>query len=403
MKYINYLLKNAFTDLKRNKVRTFLTSLGIMIGVMSVVLLIGFGLGLKNYIKKQFESLGTNVIYIYPGRLLGEGGQINNSEGFGGGVEFTFKDLQGLSKIREAEYVVPIFIRSTIVKVRGETKFTDVYASSVDIFSSRNLEAQYGRLFKRSDELKRAKKAVIGPKIAADLFGDEQSALGKTIEFEKQRFEVIGVLVAKGGGGFGGPSFDNFVYIPLETSYSFNPEKKIQSFLLSAKSEEDIPQLKAEIEKIMLRSYEKDDFSIVEQTEILNIVSSIFQILNTILVAIGSISLIVGGIGIMNIMYASVTERIKEIGIRRAIGATKRDILLQFLTQSVMLSLFGGILGLVFSILIILGLQPFFPAALNLVSIIAALGISSAIGIFFGVFPAKKAADLSPIDAIRYE
>ena len=153
----------------------------------------------------------------------------------------------------------------------------------------------------------------------------------------------------------------------------------------------------------MLRSYEKDDFSIVEQTEILNIVSSIFQILNTILVAIGSISLIVGGIGIMNIMYASVTERIKEIGIRRAIGATKRDILLQFLTQSVMLSLFGGILGLVFSILIILGLQPFFPAALNLVSIIAALGISSAIGIFFGVFPAKKAADLSPIDAIRYE
>jgi putative ABC transport system permease protein len=402
MKYFLFLTNNAFSDLKRNKVRTFLTSLGIMIGVLSVVLLIGFGLGLKNFIKKQFESLGTNVVYIYPGRLLGENGQINNSEGFGGGVEFSFKDLQKLSKIQDAEYVVPIFIRSTIVSARNESKFTDVYASTTDIFLSRNLEAEYGRLFKKSDELKRAKKAVVGPDTAIDLFGDAESAIGKTIEFESQRYEIIGVLEAK-GGGFGGPSFDSFVYIPFESSYSFNTEKSIQSFLLSARSEEDIPQLKADIEKIMLRSYEKDDFSVVEQTEILNIVSSIFQILNTILVAIGSISLIVGGIGIMNIMYASVTERIKEIGIRRAIGATKKDILLQFLTQSVMLSLFGGILGLVFSILIILIIQPFFPAALNLVSIVAALGISSGIGIFFGVFPAKKAADLSPIEAIRYE
>jgi putative ABC transport system permease protein len=161
--------------------------------------------------------------------------------------------------------------------------------------------------------------------------------------------------------------------------------------------------VKAEAEKILLKRYEKDEFSVTEMSEILSTVNQIFGIINLILIAIGSISLIVGGVGIMNIMYATVTERTREVGIRRAMGATKRDILLQFLTESTILSVFGGLVGLLLATVIVLVVRIWFPVALNLFAVILAIGVSSTIGIFFGVFPAKKAADLSPMEAIRYE
>ncbi len=172
---------------------------------------------------------------------------------------------------------------------------------------------------------------------------------------------------------------------------------------IKADNEQVIPQIKTQVKTVLTRRYKEDDFSIVEQTEILNAVSSIFSILNTILVLIGAISLVVGGIGIMNIMYVSVVERTREIGIRRAIGATKRDILSQFLAESVILSLIGGIGGIIFSFLIVLLIQRAFPAYIDATSVIIAFGVSSTIGIVFGVFPARKAANLSPIEAIRYE
>ncbi|OIO15310.1 multidrug ABC transporter substrate-binding protein [Candidatus Gottesmanbacteria bacterium CG11_big_fil_rev_8_21_14_0_20_37_11] len=402
MQYFIFILKTAFEDFRRNKVRTLLTSLGILIGVSSVVLLISFGLGLKQYIKDQFESLGTNLIIVLPGKIL-QGGGFRSGGGSLGGARFDDKDVASLKKIDTAQYVVPVFTKTVTVGGNGNTEISDLYATAADIFPIRNLEIGYGRFFEKVDLEKRGKIVVIGSKIAEKIFGSAENALDKIIKIENQGFKIIGIIKSKGGGGFGGPDFDTFSYVPYKSAYTFNPDKKFFAFYIKARNEEVIEQTKQNIKDTLLKRYKEDDFSVLEQTEILDAVSSIFAMLNIVLVAIATISLVVGGIGIMNIMYVTVTERTGEIGIRRAIGARKKDILSQFILESVILSLLGGLLGLLVSFLIVLLIHNFFPAYIDLQSILIAIGVSSAIGIVFGVFPAKKAADLSPIDAIRYE
>jgi putative ABC transport system permease protein len=397
------LIKNSIDDFKRSKVRTFLTSLGILIGVLSVVLLIALGLGLKNYIQSQFESLGSNLVYVFPGQIF-RGGRFRNSEGIGvDSIRFDEKDVRNIEKISYAAAVVPAYSQSVKVEAHGKQEFGDLYASNEKIFDVRNLKVEAGAVFTSSDVGKRSKLAVMGPKIAEKIFEDKNIAIGKYIRLNGQRFKVIGVIQAKGGGGFGGPDFDSYIYVPYTAATSFNPKKQFALILIQAKSEESLIALKDELKKILLKRYDEADFTVTEQKEILDIVSQIFSIINSVLVAIGSISLIVGGIGIMNIMYATVTERTKEIGIRRAIGATKRDILLQFLSESAILSVFGGLMGLIIAFSIVTLVSPIFPASINFGAVAIALLISSGIGIFFGVFPARRAANLSPVDAIRYE
>ncbi len=400
MNRINFLFRSALDDFRRNKIRTFLTSLGILIGVMSVVLLIAFGIGLRNYIEQQFENLGSNSIYVLPARVLTDGGGFQDPGSIS--ERFDEGDITRVKKINNVNYAVPTYEKSSIAQANGEKKSTTIILTNQEISKVYNLEAEVGKLLTKSDIDKRAKKVMIGPKLAEDLYGSKESALNKKIRISDQIFQVVGVLGSKGGGGLGGPSFDSYSYVSYKIN-SLNPNKKFSQINVQAKNEESIPQVKKDLNELLLKTYEEDEFQVVEQTEILNIVTSIFSILNYILIAIGSISLVVGGIGIMNIMYATVTERTKEIGIRRAIGATRKDILLQFLAQALILSVFGGLMGLFLAIGIVLLIQPFFPAGINVISVFAALGISSAIGIFFGVFPAKKAADLSPIEAIRYE
>ncbi len=402
MTYISFIIKSAFSDLLRNKLRTALTSLGILIGVSSVVLLLGFGLGLKEYIRQQFESMGTNNIYVMPGNVLGEGGGMDMRSSFGG-VSFDEKDYIDLKKIREVTYVIPFSMKTVKSEANGNTEYSSLYGTSEDVFEGLNLKVEDGIAFDKANVNKRSKVVVLGYKLAKELYSNSQLALDSKIRINDMSFKVIGVLEEKGGGGLGGDQFDMAVYMPYKSAYVFNPDKDFLEMVVTAKDEESVPIVKNKIEEALLKRYEEEDFSVAEQTEFLETISSIFSILNLGLVGIGAISLLVGGVGIMNIMYVSVTERIKEIGIRRAIGATKKDILSQFLAESVVLSLFGGIAGLAVASVVILLIQPYFPAYLDAFSMIIAIVVSSFIGIFFGVFPARKAANLSPMDAIRYE
>lgn len=394
MKYLFFLLKTSFEDLRRNKVRTFLTSLGILIGVMSVVLLMAFGFGLKGFIEKEFESLGKNLVMILPGSGFAGGGQ-----GLIGGAQFDERDVLRISRIRGVNTIAPVFTKSVKVEVSGKSERASLLATNTEMFIAGALNIVDGKAFTNIDLKKRSKKVVIGALIAEKLFETNNNALGKTIRIQNQRFLVIGILKKKGGIA---SEDDRNIIIPYTASYSFNPDKKF--FGIYAKvDDENIASVKAEIKNTLLKRYKEDDFTVTEQAELLGTINSIIGILNGVLIAIGSISLLVGGIGIMNIMYATVTERTKEIGIRRAIGATRKDVLYQFISEAVILSLFGGLVGLTISSVIVMLIQPIFPATINLLSVIAALGVSSLIGIFFGVFPASRASKLSPIDAIRYE
>ncbi len=395
-------IESAFFDFSRNKGRTFLTSLGILIGVLAVVLLTAFGLGLKASIEQQFEDLGTNLIRVVPGQILKDGNFSNSSSAFTS-IEFDEKDIQKLSRIREIENTVPIFSKSIIVTVGNKKEISTLYASTAGIFTALNVNADFGKLFTESDVNKRSSVVVIGPNLAEDLFLSAKQAIGKSVTIEGQKYVVIGVTNKKGGGFGGGPDFDSFIYMPYKTAYTFNTNKTFMAIILQTKTDEEIKPVIGQAEDILLKRYEEEEFSIIQQEELLSAINSIFAMINTVLVAIAAISLIVGGIGIMNIMYVTVTERIKEIGIRRALGARKSDILIQFLVASIILSLIGGLAGLGLSAVIVFFIKPYFPAYIDLNSVLLALGVSSAIGIIFGVFPAKKAADLSPIDAIRYE
>jgi putative ABC transport system permease protein len=393
-----HLTKAAFEDFRRNKVRTALTSLGIMIGVMSVVLLIALGLGLKNYIEGQFESMGANLVMIMPGSGFGSEGGFGAGM-VGGGAEFDEKDINSLSRISGIKYTVPVFFKSTGIESGGEKKSAYIMGVNEDFFGLMNKKVIGGELFTKSDVASGAKVAVLGNTTADDLFENPEDSVGKTIRFENLRVKVIGVMEKSGDN-----EMDKSAIIPYRTTYgSLNPDKSFWSIYLGVESKDDVAAVKERAKDTLLKRYKVDDFSVTEQSEILSTVNQIFDIINTILIAIGSISLLVGGIGIMNIMYATVTERTKEIGIRRAVGATQKDIMLQFLTESLILSVFGGLLGLVMASLIVFVIRFFFPASINLFSVIITFVISSGIGVFFGVFPARRAASLTPIEAIRYE
>lgn len=400
MKYFTFLLKSALEDFSHNKGRTILTSLGILIGVLSVVLVIAFGLGLKKYIENQFESLGANLIFVMPGSkktFLRGGGMV-------GGIKFDEKDVNNVKRVKNISHLAPVFAKTgAIIETDGKSEVVEVAASNEEIVGVMNLELERGKLFEKKDIQKGQKIIMLHLSMVEKLFPSADMALGKNVVLDKQNYKVVAILKSKGGGGLGGGDMDAHVYIPFKASYSFNPEKKYYGLYLKADTKENVAEVKKNIQKILQKRYDKDDFSVMEQSELMDTISSIFNIINTVLIAIAAISLVVGGIGIMNIMYVTVTERIKEIGIRRALGARQNDILYQFIIEAVALSLIGGLMGLGLAELIVILIQSLFPAYINLASILLAIGVSSVIGVVFGVFPAKKAADLSPIDAIRYE
>jgi putative ABC transport system permease protein len=400
MDYFIFIIKSSIDDFTHNKLRTFLTSLGLLIGVASVVLLVAMGLGLKRYIEQQFESLGANLLIIMPGNM--ESGGLAASAPIGG-ANFDNSDVNNLGRIPSVKYSVPFFVKFTKAQGDKDSSVYEIAATTADISEVINFNFSVGNAFKKSDAERGNKVVVIGQTVAEKLFGSAENSLGKTVKIENQGFRVVGVFKTKGGGGIGGSGLDNRILMPYKAAASFNPDKKIYAIYLKVDTADNLASAKNEVKKVLLKRYKSSDFSVMEQTEILSTINSIFSVLNAILVAIAGISLVVGGIGVMNIMYVSVAERTHEIGIRRAIGATKHDMLFQFLAEAVILSILGGTLGLLFSSLIVLLMQRFFPAYIDPLSVTIAIGVSSTIGLIFGVLPARKAAELSPIEAIRYE
>lgn len=393
----------ALNSLKANKTRSFLTMLGIIIGVSSVILLLSIGTGLKDYITGQLEDLGSNTLFIMPGNIqLGGEGSEGAIPGAGAALpKFTEQHYRRLkSKAKTIKYIMPYIEANAKIKYKSKSHTTQLSGVSTDYQEIRDQYVVEGSFFTASQENNGKRVVVLGQKVVDELFNHE-SPIGKKITISDQRYTVIGVLEEK--GAFGGISMDDQAFAPWTTVMAQNDLENIQSFWVVSESNETVPQTQKEIEEILLQDLEEEDFSIMDTKSILNVVSSILSVMTAALGGIAAISLLVGGIGIMNIMLVSVTERTREVGLRKAVGATPRAILLQFLTEAVVFSLFGGLIGIAIGVGGSLIIDRFINVSIAPWSIGLAFGVSSLVGIVFGVAPAAKAAKLNPIDALRYE
>src|SRR3989344_1394230 len=388
-----------------NKTRSFLTMLGVIIGVGAVILLVAIGEGLQQYITGQFDQLGANTITILPGDIF------SSSSGFGGREEqvsafsnnkLRLSDVVAIEKLRSSVLrATPVMFNSTEIVFQGVHKKVSVVGTTDAYVNIRNLEFDKGAFFTPQDNLGKRKVVVLGASIADELF-KHIDPIGKRILVNGQGFTVAGV-VKKIGGGFGGPQFDRYVYIPLETYRTLFNVEAVTQIVVQARNKDTVQTAITHIKDTLGKRLKKDEFSVFETTEILKVINQILGVLTVGLGGIAAISLVVGGIGIMNIMLVSVTERTREIGLRKAVGATPNQILLQFLIESALLSVVGGSIGVALAFLLSLAIRQFFPATVTLFAVTLAFSVSAAIGIIFGVAPARRASKLSPIEALRYE
>jgi putative ABC transport system permease protein len=393
------LASASLRSIFRNKMRSFLTSLGIIIGVASVIVMLAVGSGSQAQIRRQIAAMGTNLIMVMPPR----GPRTAN--------RLTMADIQRLRA--ESSYVSAITgeVRMGGANVVGGSSYwsTTVYGVEPDYAVIKDWPVKSGEFFSAKDLTSRSKSAVLGSTVAAKLFPD-QDPLGKYIRIGTTPFTVVGLLASKGANAQGSDQ-DDVVMVPLDTALNrLMVDGRINTIEMSAAREDLMTAAQAEVESILRESHKlaagaADDFDVMNQSQIIQTASQTAQTLTALLAAIAGVSLIVGGIGIMNIMLVSVTERTREIGIRMSVGARKRDILLQFLSESVLLSLLGGIVGILLALAVAFGLQRFLntPTVVSPGVIAASAGFAAAVGIFFGFYPAKKAANLYPIDALRYE
>jgi putative ABC transport system permease protein len=393
------LASASMRSIFRNKMRSFLTSLGIIIGVCSVIVMVAVGSGSQAQIHQQIAAMGTNLIMVMPPR----GPRTAN--------RLTMTDIQRLRA--ESSYLSAITgevrIGGTNV-VGGDTYWsTTIYGVEPDYIAIKDWPVKSGEFFSAKDLSSRSKNAVLGTTVAAQLFPD-QDPIGKYIRIGTTPFTVTGLLASKGANAMGSDQ-DDAVFVPLDTALNrLMVDGRINSIEMSAVSEDLMTAAQSEVDNILRESHKlaagaDDDFTLLNQSQIIQTASQTAQTLTALLAAIAGVSLVVGGIGIMNIMLVSVTERTREIGIRMSVGARRKDILLQFLSESVFLSLLGGIIGILLALVVAYGLKHFLntPTLVSPSVIGASVGFAAAVGIFFGFYPAKKAANLYPIDALRYE
>jgi putative ABC transport system permease protein len=409
-------LRIALNGLLANRLRSSLTMLGILIGVSAVILLVAVGNGTSVQINSQIESLGANVIYVYPSNARGAGGI---SQGFGTGTTLTQADVDALNNRQQDPNVVaaiPITQTGGQMTYANQNYFAPVTGTTTAFPAVRNYQVAEGSFFTEDDLAARHSVVVIGQTVATNLFGTTDP-IGQTVKISRHSFRVIGVFASKGGTGFG--SQDNVVIAPITTVWAYLTGargKVINQIVASASSANTVTQAETEITAILLQRHQiadpsQADFQLQSQQDILNQANSIATALTLVLGAIAGISLVVGGIGIMNIMLVTVTERTREIGIRKAIGARRRDILMQFLIEAMVLSGLGGALGIAVGAALAteasripaIATSNFPPPVVSGPSVLLAFGVSVAIGLFFGIYPANRAARLHPIEALRHE
>lgn len=404
---ITNLTKIALMAMARNKMRTILTMLGIIIGVASVIAMLAIGQGSKKSIQDQISSMGTNMLIIRPSSDMRDGVRMDASSM----QSLKIKDIESVKKLCPSVAAVSPQVGSGGQVIFGSKNWpTQIQGVSPDYMSIRKLSIKDGVMFTEQDISSASKVCVIGQTVIDNLFPNGESPIGKSIRFKKIPFKIIGILSEKGENTFGQDQ-DDIILAPYTTI-----QKRVmaitwvQTIFASATSETAAPAALKEISQVLRKNHElkdsdDDDFEVRSQAELISTFSSVTSMLTILLAAIASISLLVGGIGIMNIMFVSVTERTREIGLRMAIGGREIDIMFQFLIEAVMISVAGGIIGVIlgFTASMAVGSILGWPISITSLSIIVSFLVCVVTGVFFGWYPARKASYLDPIDALRYE
>ncbi|MCD6096882.1 ABC transporter permease [bacterium] len=418
MEFIDFL-KTSFNTLMANKTRSFLTTLGIVIGISSVIVMVSIGSGAQKLIVNQISAMGSNTIFIEPGAFDPKKSSMTQTAIEEAEVKtLKYSDALAISKLPGVEMVAPWVMGVETVVYQDKNKRVTFIGTTPENQKIDGTSPILGRGLEDGDVKSMDRVVLLGYKVSKDLFGDE-NPIGKTLRIKNINFKVIGVLEEKGGGAFMNP--DDYIYLPLTTAQKLLLGiDYVRVIVVKAESEQVIDSLVQEMREILRQRHHifnpendlaKDDFKITTQVEATEMLSSVLSVLTLFLSSVAAIALVVGGIGIMNIMFVSVTERTKEIGLRKAVGARKKDILIQFLVEAVVLTFLGGIGGIIlgagvsFLAGLILGhlLNQPWVFVLSVKAIIIAVSISVGTGLVFGIYPAYKAANLSPIQALRYE